>query len=415
MDLSSGVYAIKLTTATGGTDLVPFIVRPGRGHPRAKIAFIVPTLTYLAYANERAADPATVPAYLFPNGLTITPWDEWLGRHPELSFSSYDRHADGSGFCYSSRLRPIPSLRPNYLASVFPYPRHLAADLFFLEWFDRNGFSADFLTDEDLEREGASGLTRYDVVITGSHPEYVTQRILDAFQDYVGSGGRIINLGGNGYFWVTSYKQPRRHLIEIRRGLTNEAPWSSRPGECHHSTTGEFGGVWELRGRLPRALFGVGATAAGLTSAKAFTRTAVSREPPYAWVFQGLAADQPIGGSGVVMGDAAGFEIDRCDVSLGSPPSTVVLATADLDDLGYQVIIPGVTLSGKPPAGAPPYARADMTLLETSSGGAVFSVGSVCWVGSLNIDRGNNAVSVVTRNVLMRFLEQGLPTSARGQ
>jgi N,N-dimethylformamidase len=415
MDMSSGIYAIKLTTAAGGADLVPFIVRPGRGHPRTKIAFIVPTLTYLAYANERAADPATVPAYLFPNGLTITPWDEWLGRHPELSFSSYDRHADGSGFCYSSRLRPIPSLRPNYLASVFPYPRHLAADLFFLEWFDRNGFSADFLTDEDLEREGASGLTRYDVVITGSHPEYVTQRILDAFQDYVGSGGRIINLGGNGYFWVTSYKQPRRHLIEIRRGLTNEAPWSSRPGECHHSTTGELGGVWELRGRLPRALFGVGATAAGLTSAKAFTRTAVSREPPYAWVFQGLAADQPIGGSGVVMGDAAGFEIDRCDVSLGSPPSTVVLATADLDDLGYQVIIPGVTLSGKPPAGAPPYARADMTLLETSSGGAVFSVGSVCWVGSLNIDRGNNAVSVVTRNVLMRFLEQGLPTSARGQ
>jgi N,N-dimethylformamidase len=412
-DLSSGIYAIKLTTAGGGADLVPFIVRPTRDHPTAKIAFIVPTITYLAYANERAADPATVPAYLFPNGLTITPWDQWLARHPELSYSSYDRHADGSGFCYSSRLRPIPSLRPNYLASVFPYPRHLPADLFFLEWLDCNGFRADFLTDEDLESEGVAVLAKYDVVITGSHPEYVTQGILDALQDYIGGGGRIMNLGGNGYFWITSYKEPRRHLIEIRRGLTNEAPWSSRPGECHHSTTGELGGVWELRGRLPRALFGVGATAAGLTSAKSFTRTAVSKEPRYAWVFKGLKDDQQIGGGGVVMGDAAGFEIDRCDVSLGSPPSTVVLASADLDELGYQVIIPGVTLSGKPPAGAPPYARADMTLVETSSGGAVFSVGSVCWVGSLNIDHGSNSVSIVTRNVLERFLQTALPTSAR--
>ena len=218
-----------------------------------------------------------------------------------------------------------------------------------------------------------------------------------------------MNLGGNGFFWITSYKEPRRHLIEIRRGLTNEAPWSSRPGECYHSTTGELGGVWELRGRVPRALFGVGATAAGLTSAKSFTRTALSKDPRFAWIFRGLTEDQPIGGGGVVMGDAAGFEIDRCDTSLGSPQSTVVLASADCDELGYQVFIPGVTLSGKPPAGAPPYARADMTLVETAKGGAVFSVGSVSWSGSLNVNQGDNPVSVVTRNVLTAFLEKTLP------
>jgi N,N-dimethylformamidase len=407
-DLPSGIYAVKLTTPEKGEDLIPFIVRPPRGKSTSRVAFVVPTITYLAYANERAADPATVPKYLFPDGLKITPWDRWLGKHPEFSFSSYDRHADGSGFCYSSRLRPIPSLRPNYLASVFPYPRHLPADLFFIEWFDRNGVRADLLTDEDIESEGVAPLSKYDVVITSSHPEYVTERILDALHDYIGGGGRLMNLGGNGFFWVTSYKEPRRHLIEIRRGLTNEAPWSSRPGECYHSTSGELGGVWELRGRVPRALFGVGATAAGLTSAKSFTRTTLSKDPRFAWIFKGLTDDQPIGGSGVVMGDAAGFEIDRCDVALGSPYSTAVLASADLDELGYQVFIPGVTLSGKPPAGTPPYARADMTIVETSKGGAVFSVGSVSWSGSLNVNQGNNPVSIVTRNVLNGFLEKTL-------
>lgn len=403
--LPSGVYAIKLTSPNGGTDRVPFAVRAPLDRPSSRTAFILPTLTYLAYANERAADPATVPKYLFPDGLHITPWDQWLGRHPELSFSSYDRHADGSGFCYSSRLRPVPALRPNYLASVFPYPRHLAADLFFLEWLERIGIQPDILTDEDLEGEGAAILARYDVVVTASHPEYVTERFFESFEAYIGQGGKVINAGGNGFFWVTSYKQPRRHLIEIRRGLTNEAPWASRPGELHHSTTGELGGVWELRGRVPRSLFGVGATAAGLTKAKSFTRTAQSKDPLYAWVFEGLNTDQSIGGRGVVMGNAAGFEIDRCEVSLGSPSSTVVLATADLEDLSYQAIIPGVTLSGKPPPGVPPYARADMTLLETASGGAVFSVGSVSWSGCLNVDQGVNPVSIVTRNVLERFLK----------
>jgi N,N-dimethylformamidase len=404
-NLTSGLYAVKVATPDGGEDLLPFIVRPPRNQPASKLAFIIPTLTYLAYANERAADPATVPKYLFPDGLKITPWDRWLGEHPELSFSSYDRHADGSGICYASRLRPIPSLRPNYLASVFPYPRHLPADLLILEWLERERLSVDLLTDEDIESEGEALLHQYRVVMTGSHPEYVTERFLTAFEAYVGSDGRVVNIGGNGFFWVTSYKEPRRHLIEIRRGLTNEAPWASRPGELYHSTTGELGGVWELRGRVPRALFGIGATAAGLTRAKPFTRTPISKDPRYAWMFQGLRDEESIGGRGLVMGDAAGFETDRCEAALGSPAAAVVLATADLDDCGYQAIIPGVTLSGKPPPGSPPYARADMTLVETGRGGMVFSVGSVSWSGCLNLDHGVNPVSIVTRNVLRRFLD----------
>ena len=51
-DLPSAVYAMKLTTADGDEDYVPFIVRPRLGRTGAKIAVIMSTIDYMAYANE---------------------------------------------------------------------------------------------------------------------------------------------------------------------------------------------------------------------------------------------------------------------------------------------------------------------------------------------------------------------------
>ena len=56
--------------------------------------------------------------------------------------------------------------------------------------------------------------------------------------------------------------------------------------------------------------------------------------------------------------------------------------------------------------GANPAVRADMVFYEGSSGGAVFSVGSIAWSGSLSHDGYDNNVSRITRNVLRRFLDR---------
>src|SRR5262249_50471610 len=50
-DLRSGIYAVHLQT-DADEDYVPFIVSPRRGQPSAQIAVLLPTFTYLAYANE---------------------------------------------------------------------------------------------------------------------------------------------------------------------------------------------------------------------------------------------------------------------------------------------------------------------------------------------------------------------------
>ena len=53
-DFRSGVYSVALSTETMDWHL-PLFVEPGETVERADIAFLVPTLTYLAYANHRYA------------------------------------------------------------------------------------------------------------------------------------------------------------------------------------------------------------------------------------------------------------------------------------------------------------------------------------------------------------------------
>ena len=58
------------------------------------------------------------------------------------------------------------------------------------------------------------------------------------------------------------------------------------------------------------------------------------------------------------------------------------------------------TWPGEPPERL---VRADMTYFETAGGGAVFSVGSIAYCGSLSHDGYRNNVSKLTDNVLRRF------------
>jgi N,N-dimethylformamidase len=51
-----------------------------------------------------------------------------------------------------------------------------------------------------------------------------------------------------------------------------------------------------------------------------------------------------------------------------------------------------------------PRVRADIVYLQDSGGGAVFSTGSINWIGSLMWNGGDNNVARITRNVLNAFL-----------
>ena len=72
---------------------------------------------------------------------------------------------------------------------------------------NKMGIAFDVITDHDLDEKGVELLSSYKVVLTGSHPEYHTEGTLDALQAYTENGGRLMYLGGNGYYWVTGTRK----------------------------------------------------------------------------------------------------------------------------------------------------------------------------------------------------------------
>jgi N,N-dimethylformamidase len=406
-DLPSGVYAVHLQ-ADEAEDFIPFFVRPKRGTTTAPIAVLLPTYTYLAYANEQITwrnPDSPVPHDPLQH---LQPQDHYIVAHGLKS--AYDHHADDTGVAFSSRLRPVLNFRPKYSTALILAPQHFPADLYLIDWLEAMGHPYDVLTDEDLHAEGTDLLSPYRVVISGCHHEYWSRQMLDALEGYLAGGGRWMSLTGNGYYWPIGIDPERPHLLEIRRGQNGTGTWRSAPGENWFQTTGEPGGLWRDRGRAPQRLVGVGMSAAGFDVALPFRRLPASHDPRAAFIFAGIGEDEPIGDVGLMMGGAAGLEVDRADPDLGTPPHALVVATAKGFSNSYLRAIEEVTAPDAHQGGPEnPAVRGDMVFFETPNDGAVFAVGSITWFGSLSYNTYENPVSRITDNVVRAFVSDDWP------
>ena len=405
-ELSSGVYAARLR---GGDaeEYVPFCVRPRRGAPRRPLALVLPTGSYLAYANDRLPFDAFGAELLAGHTPVLARDDLELQRHYDFGRSCYELHSDGSGVVYSSRRHPIVNMRPRYRGwfvaeSLWQFP----ADLCIVDWLEAQGLEFDVLTDEDVHREGLDLLASYRVVLTGSHPEYISSRELDAFEAYVSSGGRLLYLGGNGFYWIVSYHPEKPWIMEVRRSESGSRPHTAPAGEYYLSTSGELGAMWRSKGRPPQRLTGVGFTAEGFDYSTPYLRLPDSFDPRASFIFEGVGEDERIGDFGLVGGGAAGAELDRYDLSLGTPPQALLLASsAPLSD-NYRHVSEEILETPPGTGGSEDYeVRADLVYFCLEGGGAVFSTGSIAWTGSLSHNGYDNNVSRVTGNVVRRFLD----------
>ena len=312
--------------------------------------------------------------------------------------STYDAHTDGSYCCTVSRLKPVLNLSPKLTAYWSGAGRHFGAEMYLVDWLDRKGFSFDVATDEDLDAEGAALLAPYRVVLLGSHPEYFSHAMHKAFETYLSGGGSLMNLGGNGAWWVTSRDPARPHVIEVRK----EDPWGLgamgvAPGERYHATTGTLGGGWRGIGKGPERLFGSGYTSQGFCKAEPYDRMSDSFDERVAFIFEGVADDEPIGDFGLAMGGAAGDEFD-C-VQANSPPNTLKLASSS----DHSPLCLNFSMPYEPVERQTASIRADISYYETTAGGGVFAAGSMCWCPALPHNDYDNNVSRVTENVLRRL------------
>jgi N,N-dimethylformamidase len=416
-DLRSGCYALRLSVGEEKEN-IPFFVVPPKGRPSARIAVLMSTFTYTIYANH--ARPEFRLSRRWAEGWRKQAAD-WVDAtphnpadHPEYAWSTYNDHLDGSGISISSWHRPILNMRIGYV--TYPFPeirasglRHYQADSHLNTWLEDQGYDFDIITDQELHDEGIDLLKDYNVVLTGSHPEYHTRDMLDALETYRDNGGRLMYLGGNGFYWKIALDPERAGVIEIRRGEGGIRAWASEPGEYYNQFDGEYGGLWRRNGRPPQHLCGVGFSAQGNFVGSHYVVNDRARASRASWILDGVA-DASFGGHGLSGHGAAGFELDRADKALGTPGHAVILATSE----GHEPEAPWVlvpeerlthltNISGE---SEPELIRSDMVFFETPGNGAVFSVGSITYCGSLLTNNGDNDISRLTRNVLDRFSDR---------
>lgn len=406
-DLPSGVYGVLLTDSAGTEDLVPVFVAPPAGTATAPLLLVLPTNSYLAYANDHVGvdSPRTqVWSQMVP---TLDDFELFRNARRELGLSLYEVHGDSTPIFYSSWRRPILTMRErvyDHNAPVWQF----TGDMQIVDWLTRTGRPFDIATDLDLQREGVELLRRYPAVMTGSHPEYSSGEMLRAYEAYAEGGGRLIYMGGNGMYWVTGYDPQDEQVIEIRRWGATQA-WLADPGEYHLSFTGEQGGIWRFRGRAPQKGFGVGFVAAGNPGASAgYHRATV--DPRVAWVFDGvLDGDAEEFGYYGVSGAAAGLEIDSASALLGTAPEAIVLATSVGHSDDMLESRENFNMTSRVLGGARnPRVKSDLVLWPRANGGAVFSTGSIGFSGALYDLEGRSEISRLLGNVVDRFIA-GVP------
>ncbi|MEU7939474.1 N,N-dimethylformamidase beta subunit family domain-containing protein [Microbispora bryophytorum] len=381
----SGFYAARLSSGQD-EEFVPFFVRPAATSRRASVLLVAPTATYGAYGNSRFWWESPIQEAVQDRLVELGPEEQYLLTHSELGLSSYDCHLDGTDVCYVSRLRPNLNMRPGHVRA-----EGYTCDLYLVDWLEHEGYEFDVVTDEDVHREGADLLARYPVVLTGTHPEYMSARIFDAFDGYTLGGGRLLYLGGNGFFMNVNFDPRRPWVMENRRVDLWERDEETQRAESYNSTDGLRGGRLGAIGRSAMAAVGVESATMGFDRSYPIVRDDRSRTPAAEFVFAGVDSEV-IGDYGALGGGAIGQEWDNAAGHVPAPGHVVLGSSRD------HSLVPPLFGASKPDY------HGDVVLLFKGAG-CVFSAGSMAWCGALSHNGYRNDISTITRNVIDRFLD----------
>jgi len=360
----TGLYYFHAKTDSGNFFSFPWIVAPSQ--PGARIAVLASNITWNAYNNFGGRSN-----YIHPEVLPPTPT---VNARLEL-----DRYTNPDHTVYrTENYQPLSFDRPEPICHVPENEEitdpiegraasHIApAEWRFLGWLEREGFDYDLYAETQFHF-GAMDLDAYKLLIITTHPEYWSNEMYYRLKDWVFQrGGRLMYLGGNGLNCDVQFMDQQTcvyHNEDTRQMQTEGNPFESRFHMRHESEANLLGVVYDDRGIMTSATYRV-----------------VDADH---WVFEGtgmnngsLFGEQCLHQR--IPGGASGHETDK--ISSSSPSNVRLLAKGINPDEG----------------------GAEMVFHEPGKGGAVFSVGSICWPSSVLVD---DVVSKITLNVVKRFLE----------
>ncbi|WP_437200822.1 N,N-dimethylformamidase beta subunit family domain-containing protein [Planctomicrobium sp. SH664] len=373
----AGLYYLHAKGERTGTFFsFPWVVAPQE--PKSEIAVLASTNTWLAYNNfggrSNYVNAARLPDTPIVNArqdlaryTQAASFNEWGSPDQEYRPLSFERPEIGNVVQEDEEVTdPIAGRLSCGMAP---------AEWRLLGWLEREGFSYDYYSESHLHY-GQLDLDRYRVLMISVHPEYWSRQMYLRVKDWVwNEGGRLVYLGGNGLNCEVEFLDGGR-----LRFKTHLAPATGGGmGMPDPLNSDRF-----LESRMHRTLeseaclLGVVCTETGIMTAAPYR---VLQEDHWAFEGTGLKNGDCFGEQSLqerVPGGASGHETDKR--SPHSPPGTVLLAKGTNCDEG----------------------GAELVCYETSSGGGVFSAGSITYVPCLLVD---DVISRITSNVLTRFLK----------
>jgi N,N-dimethylformamidase beta subunit-like protein/tachylectin len=288
----------------------------------------------------RPSQPTAPIALLMPF-LTYNAYNTW-GGHNQYSSEELDHQ------------RTVTMKRPwgkAYFRPPGAINAEMYGDLLLLRWLGDNQISYDCYQDLDLDSDD-TWLNGYKAIILPTHAEYWTLTMRNNLQSYIDNGGRVISLGGN-----TMYERTE--------------PSPDGTAMMHRDNTGNRW-IWRQQNMPESDLLGV----------------AFNEDPISYMTFGPYQVDTDhflLNDTALTVGDQFG----QTGYNLAASGWEVDIAP-DPQPTGMTQIAHGTQDGGS-----------NMVFWDKGDGW-VFSVGSLCWIGSLATDP---AVSKITLNTINHALQ----------
>lgn len=265
----SGIYVGRFRFKLDGEERLyqtVFIVKKGKGQPKAPIAFLASTNSWKAYsATPFSPSWKGLKKSIGNNGFANSP-----GEPPAFCF--YRPHRAGAGTYQIGYRMPWPVVGPYTLMGPdeLNYSHLCRQDRYTQVWLETQGYDYDVLSDTDVHVD-PHVLDGYKVVFVVGHSEYWSFEAMTGMSRFLDQGGSAVVLSGNTAFWRVSFNADAS-IIECRKG---DAPGTQvradRRGEMWHSHDGRRGGMsrecgfpaWRLFGLEYFSLESVGAPGVG--------------------------------------------------------------------------------------------------------------------------------------------------------
>lgn len=231
VDAKSGVYAGRFDFEVDGKPMryfTTFIVRRPESRPKAPLAVLMSTNTWLAYnSSPFPVNHGRALTTMGTGGLATT--------HPDAAtYSGYRDHRNGQPTYKIGTKLPWPAAGPNKTYVIPGYSHLMRGERFLHLWLDQHGYEYDVITDRDLDRNPEL-LSGYQAVVINGHSEYWSARAYDGLDSYLKSGGDAVVLSGNTMFWRVSFDETDEFMEVRKYGTGIGGRKLAQVGELYHS------------------------------------------------------------------------------------------------------------------------------------------------------------------------------------